>query len=355
MRLNILIISGSLGGVERHTTDILNELSSRDYNIYHIVPTGYKTSTPNTEYFEIPREICLKDIQVFYKILKYFFSIKDTIHIIHGHSSKGGLYARLLFFFSKAKIYYSPHAFYTMNTSIGLLKQTVIKYAEKLLSFFTKKIILSSTHEKSHAIEFLKIDSAKIIINPNCADTIKSLAINDIDKDGVVFGFCGRLVNQKNPLEVINIAKRLSFHNFKCKFLILGEGYLKEALIESISENQLQNVQIIPKSNLDLFFNKINVLLVTSMYEGNPYLYQDALAYSKPIITSNVGGSNYYVENYKNGYIYNDMDDLCDFVVNNLANDLKFSVYSEHSYKVSKRYPLGKMIDSLEHIYNNDR
>ena len=45
MRLNILIISGSLGGVERHTTDILNELSSRDYNIYHIVPIGYESRT----------------------------------------------------------------------------------------------------------------------------------------------------------------------------------------------------------------------------------------------------------------------------------------------------------------------
>jgi len=353
MKLNILIISGALGGVERHTNDIINELSLRDYNIYHIAPKGYSTKRANTKFLDIPREISLRDIVVFISILKYFFSIKENIDIIHGHSSKGGLYARLLYFFSRAKIYYSPHAFYTMNPLLGKIKRIIIQFTEKILSLLTTKIILSSIHEETHAIKKLKIKKSKIIINPNCSyiDADRLINPNLISSQGLVFGFCGRLVNQKNPIEVLKIAKLLYTKKIKSKFLIMGDGYLKKNLMNYILKDNIENIEFIDHGDLDIFFNQINILLITSLYEGNPYLYQDALINSIPILTRNVGGSNYYVKNNKNGYIYNDINDLCDYILENLSTNEELALFSRASFDTSKKYSLNNMINSLDYIY----
>src|SRR5262249_539683 len=68
-------------------------------------------------------------------------------HVIHGHSSKGGMLARLAAIRSGSAVVYTPHAISTQDPMLGGLKRFVYKEGEKALARLTDRIIAVSTAE----------------------------------------------------------------------------------------------------------------------------------------------------------------------------------------------------------------
>lgn len=64
-----------------------------------------------------------------------------------------------------------------------------------------------------------------------------------------------------------------------------------------------ENDNHVKHKNMPNFFNSIDCLLVTSRVEGHPMVIYEAMACGTPVITTNVGDVDEYIDNWNNGVI----------------------------------------------------
>ena len=346
---------GAQGGVGRHVTDLSYELANLGHSIT-IIHNKIKDQALEKNFSELDRlgvirkELVFKrniGISDFFVSLRILFFVIFSKHfdVIHGHSSKGGVYARIAGFFSKAKIVYTPHAFFSMNTSLSTIKSKFIKYTEFFLSLCSDLIILTSKSEWEHA-EYLRINESKLALIPNGSymspfNKIKHLTKK---KSGTNIGFVGRLSFQKDPLRAVKIFSLAYKNNKQLRFFILGDGEYLNSLNALIKKMNLSSkIKVIKQKNLNNFLLNIDLLLVTSRYEGSPYLFQDACMASIPIISTNVGGVEFFVKHDYNGYVYENDEEAAYLINKCLMNSNFISKIPDRSINILKNFSLENM------------
>src|SRR5690606_10817619 len=100
-----------------------------------------------------------------------------------------------------------------------------------------------------------------------------------------VFAFMGRLVDQKRPLDFLEIAARRVATNEH--FVLVGNGALAGKVEEWLAANPGASVQWIPYvENTVEFWSLVSGMLVTSAYEGLPIAMLEALAMGVPVLST---------------------------------------------------------------------
>ena len=90
---------------------------------------------------------------------------------------------------------------------------------------------------------------------------------------------------------------------------------------------------------------------MTSRYEGSPYLFQDACMASIPIISTDVGGVEFFVKNGSNGYIYS-TDDEASLIINKcLVNKNFMNQMPNRSKKILCNFSLENMVNQTLESY----
>jgi len=305
--MKVLIIIGSfkVGGAERMSLNVGEELSKRGYDVNYIVQRPI---------FEIPNSVP-----------------KDKIHVLRKKDSSNILYKVSALFFGvyreSAKIkpdvvigfsrFSSFLACFTFNRNIIArfdmnpfdLSDKQKKWANYVLKFpFVKKVVLPS-HGLLKELKLIKKESIeKFEVVPNSVKT-NSLVQNSkkelIDIEGPYISAMGRLSHQKN-FQLLIEAYSSSEIKQKYKLVVIGDGILKSKLenlvkVKGLSENiiftgQLENPHpIVAKSQ---FF--VNV----STSESFCNVILEALTLSKPVIATdcNYGPADMII-NGQNGFL----------------------------------------------------
>ncbi|WP_299063161.1 glycosyltransferase [uncultured Polaribacter sp.] len=162
----------------------------------------------------------------------------------------------------------------------------------------------------------------KITVIPNGIETEEFLLeLNKISKEEnkiFTLGNLGRLVKQKNQFFLLDVAKKLKEDNFNFKLIIGGEGKLKEALVKRTKELQLENEVVFEGfvKNPKMFMAKLDVFLLSSLWEGFGYVIAEAMLCKKPVIAFNISSNPELVVDTNNGFLtaVNDVDSF----VNNI-------------------------------------
>lgn len=363
---------GAGGGVARHVTDLAFFLISKGCKVTLVYNETLENNLYISKRLEIlescgcnfyvvnfDRSISFKDISACISILKYIIQ-SNSFDVIHGHSSKGGLYARAAFFLSKAKIIYSPHAFYTMNKKNSFFFNFFLRVVELLLSYFTFRIIITSSSEMKH-VNYLKIKKEKSFLVPNGSfkspldrqifiSHTKLFLFNFNSK--FVIGFVGRFCFQKNA----ELSIKIFYECFKkidnLVLLIVGYGEDEKKIKKMINNLGLQeHVVFLENVESELVLPFMDVLLVSSRYEGSPYLFQDACKFGIPIVSTNVGGTEFFVKNNTNGFIFKTKKEA-EFAIQKLAtNKNLLKRFSKESRNIAKIYSYNRMCESILNIY----
>ena len=117
--------------------------------------------------------------------------------------------------------------------------------------------------------------------------------------------FAGRLMAQKNPIQIIRTLAELKELPWEC--VLLGDGPLMADVQQSIKECGLQDRFILPgwvtpEDVLD-WFDKSDILFMPSLSEGLPVVGVQALAKGLAFVVSDIGGFVDLVEDGKNGFL----------------------------------------------------
>ncbi|MFH1904709.1 MAG: glycosyltransferase [bacterium] len=185
---------------------------------------------------------------------------------------------------------------------------------EKFLSLFTSKIICCSEAVKQFAVNYEKVNSNKLIIIYNGIDlqnfcqfgnlreTRKRLGLSDKEK---VIGSVGRLKEVKGYKFLLEAATRVVKEIFGVKFLIIGDGSLREEL-EKLTKNLGLKQKVIftgKQKDISELLGIMDIFVFPSLLEGLGIAAIEAMAFGLPIVATNVGGIPEIVNDRKSGFL----------------------------------------------------
>ena len=126
-----------------------------------------------------------------------------------------------------------------------------------------------------------------------------------IPSDAPVIGNVGRLCEQKAQKYFVAAAAIILKTKPECRFLILGEGPLRDEL-----QRQINDLGIADRIHLLGFredareiIRVMDVSCLSSLYEGTPMAALEAMGYGKPVVITDVPGSEGVVIDGKTGFV----------------------------------------------------
>lgn len=135
----------------------------------------------------------------------------------------------------------------------------------------------------------------RVIPNPIDISAIKTRALETVThpwfsagRSGVLLVAAGRLVEQKNYPLLINVTRRLIDEGLDVKTVILGEGPLRNQLIELVQHLGIENhVSFVGRvQNPYAFMHQADVFILASDYEGFGMVLVEAMASGTPIAST---------------------------------------------------------------------
>lgn len=169
--------------------------------------------------------------------------------------------------------------------------------------------------------------------------------------------FIGRLVSRKRVHLLLKLAKVLNNLMKDFKILIVGDGYLRQRLVEQIQALGLNERVIllgnVPEARLITLLHSSDVFLFPSAYEGFGIVVLEAMASGLPVITSPIPAARFVQEN-RAGYVvnWNEPEKIAKIV-----SDLYFDPnlrkrLSDNALTVSKRFDWSQIASEYIKLYD---
>jgi len=228
--------------------------------------------------------------------------------VIHAHSSKAGALVRgLAFFGSKARIFYTPHAYYRMHAPTGA-KARVFHAIERRLAHRGTTIALAPD-EAAFARARIGVAEKRLRILPNGVNCARYRPATPEEKralraqfgvppDALVLGTCGRFSAQKDPLTTYAALAKIAPDAPDLFFVHLGKGELEPEVDALLAQHGLAaRCQRIPYlADTSPFYRMLDGFVLASLYEGMSYALLEALSTNLPLILTQAPGNRDFAE-----------------------------------------------------------
>ena len=339
-KIKVLHVLNLVGGVEicfRQICENIDEsiietsvVCQKLVNKPRLVTSKGKEITPFT--IPIAREI--NPVLDLFSIIKLIFLIKKIRpDVIHAHSAKGGVIARIASVFFKKKVLYTPHAFSYLSAK-NKFKRFLFLIVEKILRTKNTIILATSNSEKNQAIQIVGYDKKKVFVLENAIDknTIgEDKNLEKTLKSKIYICTVGRPSFQKNLEMLINAFEAVAQNNSKVHLFIIGAGEYsprKNKNVQMINKRNLENratiLPWVPREQVQTYIKNAKLYVSSSRYEGMPYSVIESMALSIPSVLTNVDGNRDLVLEKKSGFLVEAGDDIA--MANkiiNLLNDTR--------------------------------
>ncbi len=212
--------------------------------------------------------------------------------IIHGHGSKGGLFARLPGLASgKGPLrVYTPHGG-SLNYHPGTAVHSIYMQVERLLERGTDLLLFESKFVADRYFEYVckSTKPHQIFFNGLLPLELTPIQHNE---DAADFMFIGELRPVKGvDILIESVAKLTQQLQHAVTLNIYGTGPDEEMLKALANKYQLSNtVQFLGQAPARSAFESGKVMLMGSTFESMPYVVLEAAGCAQPIISTNVGG-----------------------------------------------------------------
>ena len=270
--------------------------------------------------FSIPIAREINPIFDLFSIIKLIFLINKTKpDVIHAHSAKAGVIARIASFFFKIKVLYTPHAFSYLSAN-SKFKRFLFLIVEKILRTKNTIVLATSNSEKNQAIHTVGFDQKKVFVLQN-AINLKTIAEDKVLektlKGKTYICTVGRPSFQKNLEMLIRAFEIVAQNNNRVHLFIIGAGEYsprKDKIINMVNNKKLNNrITILPwisRKKVQTYIKNAKLYVSSSRYEGMPYSVIESMAFSTPSVLTNTDGNRDLVINKKSGFLVDICDDL---------------------------------------------
>lgn len=264
------------------------------------------------------REISpIKDILALLDL--YLMIRKEKPHIVHTHSSKAGILARIAAALARTKIIIHTFHGFGFHERQNFLMRKFYILIERICASFSSSLIFVSranmeTAQKEKIGEKSKYNLIRSGIKlenykkaPKDRTALKALGLKE---NQLYVVSLGNLKPQKNPEDFIKTAKIALSKNNKISFLYLGGGerlehFRSEAKKENIHENCFFAGWV---DNPEKYLAACDIFILTSLWEGLPRSLVEAMSCSLAPICYKTDGVNDLIVDGENGFLVNQKD-----------------------------------------------
>ena len=171
-----------------------------------------------------------------------------------------------------------------------------------------------------------------------------------------VVGNVAALVPHKGQRYLIDAAHLVVQQIPDARFVILGEGELREHLEKQVREHHLEKHVLLPGFRTDVLgcIKGFDLLVMSSVTEGLGTSLLDAMACSRPIVATGAGGIPEIVEHGISGLLVpiRDHHALADAIVRALQDaDLRQRMGDAGFARVNERFTVERMVSETAELY----
>lgn len=355
----VQILRTPAGGIRKHVYDILAGLPADEFEHIFItnmkdadrpVPSAQNISVHHLDIGESPSP---KDLINFFKI--YCLLYGKNVDVVHGHGAKGGLYARIVAYFLRAKCIYTPHGG-SLHRVHGRIKNFLYDCIELFLIPFTDVFLFESRYSRDIFFQNVLDVGSKAVVNYNGVE-LPSETSTTVYKAGnpLRLASFGLLRNLKGHDIAIKACALLQKENIPFSYSIYGEGEERDNLEGLIHQHQLEGkISILAYSgNVPEEMRKYDFVLHPSRFESFGYVPVEAMSVNVPVIASQEGGLREVLDP-ESGFISgtNSPDEYAWILRSLYEGELHVGTKIEHAReRVLKNFTRQRMLGLIAEIY----
>ncbi|OIO36575.1 MAG: hypothetical protein AUJ74_01735 [Candidatus Omnitrophica bacterium CG1_02_44_16] len=310
-----------LGGAQKNVLAMLANLPQDKYEIHLIASPGpledEARAIPGLRLKLLPflrrRPNPVLDMLAFFYMVSYIRINK--IDIVHTHSSKAGILGRFAARAAGVKVVFHTIHGWGFHDYLRSFFNDLYIILERLSAKITLKLIAVTESDIQKGLDNgIGIEKQYCLIRYGIdRDSFKSIgpweALNLKNflglKEEKVVGMVACLKPQKNPLDFVRCARLIANVDPRVKFLLAGDGILRPQVEREIKRNDLSEDFFLLgwRRDIKAVISIIDVLVLTSLWEGSPLVFLEAMCLSKPIVAYDICGASELVKDNVNGFL----------------------------------------------------
>lgn len=226
---------------------------------------------------------------------------------------------------------------------------------ERWLWRLSDKIICNAEILKRVMVSKFLVDPERIAVVPNAVDTDFFKPKQDESRKSKTVLFMGRLVAEKDPLNLLEGFRLAAREVPDATLDIVGNGPLKPKIEERIRDYYLESrIRLLPATaDVRPAFSKASVFTLPSASEASPNVVIEAMAMGLPVVGTRVGGIPELIENGRTGILVNPGDPrgLADALTSLLTSNDRGSEMGQAGRKrVLAHHSLEYMVSRTEEV-----
>ena len=344
------------GGQERRVMAELEGFRQRGHDVWLLAPN-------TSEIFRRAKQSGIPVESIDFKRWKFLFHLIKTAiwlrrirpHVVNPHSSRDGWLVGLA-----ARLARVPLLIRSRHIDVDYPNQLVSRHAFTTLA---DHVLTTSNRITNHFQEIFSLPKDRVTTVPTGIDLnlfSPHGAKAVLAPDGVsipLIGMVSVLRSWKGHVTFLDAAAKLRDAGFVARYVIVGEGPMRNLITQMIAERSLEEVVKLVGNRDDVpeVLRALKVLVIPSTkHEGVPQIGMQALATKTPVVGSDVGGIPEIIRHGVTGRIFSGGDATA------LAQALREAFQdSEATRQMSEagraqsesKHSIAGMIDRLDAIY----
>jgi glycosyltransferase involved in cell wall biosynthesis len=367
-----IITKLELGGAQQNTLFTVSHLDRAKFR--PILVTGEPglldaeaRRLEGVEFHQIPSLVRgirpLSDLRALLALARLLRRIKPAI--VHTHSSKAGILGRLAARLAGVPvIIHSIHGFGFTRYQSAPVRRTLVAL-ECLAAKVTSRFFAVSEANRRLGVELGLFPESRCAVIRSGVDVaaIRRLGVDTtakkrelgLEPGRPVVGMVAPMKPQKAPLDFVRVAARVAARRPEAQFLFVGDGELREAMEAEIARLDLAKSFRLAgwRRDVPAVMRCLDVFVLTSLWEGLPRVYLEAMACGVPVVGTRVDGAAEIVRDGINGYLLapGDIQGMADRVMALLANPTQAADMGRQGASLPSEFDIHDMVRRQEEEY----
>ena len=362
-----------LGGAQKVTLMTLERLPRDRYDLALVTgPEGllvdWANRIPSLRCEWVPsliREVQpIKDTAAFLKLWRIFR--RERPDIVHTHSAKAGIIGRWAAKLAGVPlIFHTAHGFGFNDFQRPAVRNFYISL-ERLTARITTKLFIVSYANADKAEKcgmtrrgdwVLARDSISVEEFLQPRPRRQKLRAWGIPEDKVIVGMVACLKAQKSPEDFVEVAARVLKKTDRAHFVMAGDGELRQSVEERIRKYGIGDHFTLlgwqSEKDMPEVYRNLDVVVLTSLWEGLPCVFSEAMACELPIVATNVDGAREAIFDGDNGYLHepHDVESMAASVLKLIADPEARRAMGEKGRSRVMEFDIGTSVAAVESVY----
>lgn len=362
-----------LGGAQKVTLMTLERLPRDRYDVALVTgPDGllvdWANRIPDLHRVWLPpliREVRpMKDLAAFFALFRLFR--RERPQVVHTHSSKAGILGRWAAKFAGVPfIFHTAHGFGFHDFQRPAARSFYV-WLERITSKITTRLVVVSLANarkgESHGVFkrgdwILCRDAISVREYLQVEPRRRKLKEWNVPENKLIVGMIACLKPQKAPADFVDVAAQVLKKNDKAHFVLAGDGELRPEVESRIRELGIErHITLLGwQTDMPEVYRNLDIVVLTSLWEGLPCVFSEAMAGRLPIVATNVDGAREAIIHGESGYLHepHDIEGMADSVLQLIESPGLRQEMGRRGHARVMEFDIGTSVDTLETAYRH--